>query len=51
MAITDKADITGTIFIDVLAAYSFLDVGGDRNITYYFETERQRQPPRLVPFR
>jgi serralysin len=37
MAITDKGDNTGNIFIDVLAAYSFLDVGGDRNITYYFE--------------
>ena len=32
MAITDKADNTGTIFIDVLAAHSFLDVGGDRNV-------------------
>jgi serralysin len=38
MAITDKGDNTGNIFIDVLAAYSFLDVGGDRNITYYFES-------------
>ena len=37
MAITDKGDNTGNIFIDVLAAYSFLDFGGDRNITYYFE--------------
>ena len=38
MAITDKGDNTGNIFIDVLAAYSFLDVGGDRNITYTFAT-------------
>src|ERR1043165_3894992 len=38
MAITDKADNTGNVFIDVLAAYSFLDIGGDRNITYSFET-------------
>src|SRR5262245_27327308 len=28
---------TGNIFIDVLAARSFLDVGKDRNITYYFD--------------
>ena len=28
---------TGHIFIDVLAARSYLDVGKDRNITYYFD--------------
>ena len=28
---------TGNIFIDVLAARSWLDVGKDRNITYYFD--------------
>jgi len=38
MAITDKADHTGNVFIDALAAYSFLDIGGDRNITYTFAT-------------
>ena len=38
MAIADKADNTGNVFIDALAAYSFLDIGGDRNITYYFAT-------------
>ena len=38
MAITDKADNTGNVFIDALAAYSFLDIGGDRNITYTFAT-------------
>ena len=26
------------VFIDALAAYSFLDIGGDRNITYTFAT-------------
>ena len=29
---------TGNVFIDALAAYSFLDIGGDRNITYTFAT-------------
>ena len=38
MAITDQGDNTGTVFIDALAAYSFLDIGGDRNITYTFAT-------------
>jgi Peptidase M10 serralysin C terminal len=38
MAITDKGDNTGNVFIDALAAYSFLDIGGDRNITYTFAT-------------
>ena len=38
MALTDKGDNTGNVFIDVLAAYSFLDIGGDRNITYTFAT-------------
>ena len=38
MAITDKGDNTGNVFIDALAAYSFLDIGGDRNITYSFAT-------------
>ncbi|HKS62122.1 MAG TPA: M10 family metallopeptidase C-terminal domain-containing protein [Xanthobacteraceae bacterium] len=28
---------TGNVFIDVLAHRSWLDVGGDRNITYYFD--------------
>ena len=28
---------TGNVLIDVLAHRSWLDVGGDRNITYYFE--------------
>ena len=28
---------SGNVFIDVLAHRSWLDVGGDRNITYYFE--------------
>jgi hypothetical protein len=28
---------TGNIFIDTLAGVSWLDVGGDRNITYYFD--------------
>ena len=28
---------TGNVIIDVLAHRSWLDVGGDRNITYYFE--------------
>ena len=38
MAITDKGDNTGNVFIDALAAYSFLDIGGDRNITYTLAT-------------
>ena len=38
MAITDPGDNTGNVFIDALAAYSFLDIGGDRNITYTFAT-------------
>jgi hypothetical protein len=38
MAITDKGDNSGNVFIDALAAYSFLDIGGDRNITYSFAT-------------
>src|ERR1051325_7859511 len=38
MAITDKADNTGNVFIDALAAYSSLDIGGDRNITYFLDT-------------
>ena len=38
MAITDKGDNTSNVFIDALAAYSFLDIGGDRNITYTFAT-------------
>ena len=38
MAITDQGDNTGNVFIDALAAYSFLDIGGDRNITYTFAT-------------
>ncbi len=44
MAITDKGDNTGNVFIDALAAYSFPDVGGDRNITYYFETSGNVSP-------
>ena len=28
---------TGNVFIDTLAGISWLDVGGDRNITYYFD--------------
>ncbi|MGB9365222.1 MAG: FG-GAP-like repeat-containing protein [Xanthobacteraceae bacterium] len=44
MAITDKGDNTGNVFIDALAAYSFLDVGGDRNITYYFEQSGNVSP-------
>src|SRR4051794_28587246 len=28
---------TGNVFIDVMAIRSWLDVGGDRNITYYFD--------------
>jgi serralysin len=28
---------TGNVFIDTLAGVSWLDVGGDRNITYYFD--------------
>ena len=35
---------TGNVFIDVLAHRSWLDVGGDRNITYYFdETSPERR--------
>jgi serralysin len=44
MAITDKGDNTGNVFIDVLAAYSFLDIGGDRNITYSFTTSGNVSP-------
>ena len=44
MALTDKGDNTGNVFIDALAAYSFLDIGGDRNITYYFATSGNNNP-------
>ena len=44
MALTDKGDNTGNVFIDALAAYSFLDVGGDRNITYFFVTSGNVSP-------
>jgi len=30
-------DHTGNVFLDVLVGWGWLDVGGDRNITYYFD--------------
>jgi len=30
-------DNTGNVFLDVLVGWGWLDVGGDRNITYYFD--------------
>jgi len=35
---------TGNIFIDTLAGVSWLDVGGDRNITYYFDETLTHRP-------
>ena len=49
MAITDKGDNTGNVFIDALAAYSFLDIGGDRNITYSFATGGNVSAHALAP--
>ncbi|MGB9365221.1 MAG: FG-GAP-like repeat-containing protein [Xanthobacteraceae bacterium] len=33
----DAYDHTGNVFLDVLVGWGWLDVGGDRNITYYFD--------------
>ncbi len=30
-------DNTGNVFLDVIVGWGWLDVGGDRNITYYFD--------------
>jgi Peptidase M10 serralysin C terminal len=30
-------DHTGNVFLDVIVGWGWLDVGGDRNITYYFD--------------
>src|ERR1044072_4075084 len=30
-------DHTGNVFLDVLVGWGWLDVGGDHNITYYFD--------------
>ena len=35
---------TGNVFIDTLAGVSWLDVGGDRNITYYFDETLTHRP-------
>ena len=36
-AIADAYDHTGNVFLDVLVGWGWLDVAGDRNITYYFD--------------
>jgi len=33
----DAYDHTGNVFLDVLVGWGWLDVGGDRNITYFFD--------------
>src|ERR1041384_3345956 len=36
-AIAEAYDHTGNVFLDVIVGWGWLDVGGDRNITYYFD--------------